>query len=430
MAVTVGNIRYWLLKKFGSLFSRLEGKKNWPAKELYKITRCLWEAISHSKVYHIVSGVEYLSTHPGSLITLKANRTGYATNAVVIGKNAKQMLDQVPLPDMQLFCFSDVCVRYGSDFILNPQEHLAINDYCATIDDSNKTYVDESIYLFDGKVVITKKWEVHTKIESGIMLVGKFSFNYYHNIFENLIKLLVIEEINERIPDDVPVIVDEAIINVPNFKRIYDVLSTHIRRKMVIVHKNELVDIQKLYYISSINYIVPEHKDFLKGSYVDYIFDKEYTLKLRNKLLPFASKENYPKRIFITRKNTKHRNFNEEELFAILEPLGFKKIAPEEFSIEEQIGLFNGADWIIGGSGAAFTNLLFCSPGCKIVCLFRNSQYIAPVFSTIACFNDADLMYFTSSNTEKPNILHSDFVIEKMRFQQFVDDCIAPTITD
>ncbi len=74
------------------------------------------------------------------------------------------------------------------------------------------------------------------------------------------------------------------------------------------------------------------------------------------------------KRLFISRKKQRMRKLtNEDKIFAMLEPMGFERIAPETLPFEEQIRAFASAEIIVGASGAALTNLLFCSPGATII---------------------------------------------------------------
>lgn len=104
---------------------------------------------------------------------------------------------------------------------------------------------------------------------------------------------------------------------------------------------------------------------------------------MRDKLLLFKSNLATPKRIFLTRKSTKKRHYNESEVWGVLKEYGFEVVAPETYTFCEQMALFNNADYIVGGSGAAFTNLLFCHSGCKVIC-FRSIRNYSPIFSTIA----------------------------------------------
>lgn len=430
MAYYLGIIRFKTLHHFAKLFNWLIEHFHYKTSILtFKALRWLWELVSPSEVYRIVSFDEYAKCHKYTTVAIKTHRVGYAANAVSIGKGEKQIVKEAKLADLNLYCLEDVCVHHGSDLVANVKERLAINDYCATNKDENKGYEDKWCYLQVGKIIIARKHYDVKHLDSGVMLLDKYSFNYYHNMYENLIRLCVLDEIDDQIPFDVPLMVDEDVVNVPSFKRLFEILTDNIKRQTIIIKKDELVSVGKLFYITPVNNLVANHKDYLKGLIDDYIFDKEYILKLRDKLFAYkAESKDFPKRIFITRKNTSHRHFNEDELFAELEPYGFKKIAPEEYSFEQQMAIFNNAEWIIGGSGAALTNLLFVSPLCIVVCLYRNSAYIPAVFTAPVCFNEAKMYYFQSSRGETTLKAHTDFTINQEDFRQFVNDCIYPLI--
>ncbi len=76
----------------------------------------------------------------------------------------------------------------------------------------------------------------------------------------------------------------------------------------------------------------------------------------------------YAKKIYLSRsKIISHRNLkNENELENIVKKLGYEVIYPEKLSIIEQAKIFNNAEVVVGPTGAAFTNILFCKPGTKI----------------------------------------------------------------
>ena len=373
--------------------------------------------------YTIVSHLKYSKFHTSSeVITLAENRMGYAANAQIVGKE-EQILKKQPLPPLKIYCHKNVYIRHSSDYVFNKEEKSVINDFCANNENDNNKYVDKRQF-----VIVRRKERIDKELESGIKLGGKFSFNYYHSIYEHLIRLLPLSEKNDVIPKEVPIIIDEEFWNIPSLKRIYDILSRNLGRPTIILRKEEQILVHNLYCISDINYIVPEHKDYTKGLIEDYVFDKDYTLKLRNTLLLYRSKCELPKRFFITRRNTNHRHFNEDELFAIIEPFGFQKIAPEDFSFEQQMSLFYDAEYIIGGSGAAFTNLLFTSPGCMTVCVYRNSPYIPAVFTVPACFNDAKLLYFQTSKGVSVMKAHTDFSIDAEEFKQYVNTLFQPLL--
>ena len=161
-----------------------------------------------------------------------------------------------------------------------------------------------------------------------------------------------------------------------------------------------------LFCITPVNSILHLKNNSL-GSPENFLFDKEYSIKLKNKLLPY--------------KNKKHRNYNEDEVYSVLEPMGFQKVAPESLSFEEQMSLFNGAEWIVSGSGAAFTNLLFCSTGCKVECLYRNRNgFMAPIFTTPAYFNGCVVRYFKSGAIDEKAQFHANFSVDITQFESFM----------
>ncbi|MEB3884177.1 tetratricopeptide repeat protein [Lyngbya sp. CCY1209] len=96
---------------------------------------------------------------------------------------------------------------------------------------------------------------------------------------------------------------------------------------------------------------------------------------LRRTFLPRAQGDagNYPDRIYVSRATARHRRvLNEEEVMAVLEPLGFVRILLEQLSFSQQVALFSRAKIIVGPHGSGLTNLAFCRPGTKAV------EFISP----------------------------------------------------
>ena len=60
---------------------------------------------------------------------------------------------------------------------------------------------------------------------------------------------------------------------------------------------------------------------------------------------------------------------NEAELARRLAAKGFHVIEPGSLSLEEQISLFKGADYVVGSLGASMTNIVFCRPGTNVALL-------------------------------------------------------------
>ena len=83
-------------------------------------------------------------------------------------------------------------------------------------------------------------------------------------------------------------------------------------------------------------------------------------------------------KIFITRKN-RRKILNETGVREVLEEFNFKVIEDQPRGIMEQIDIFQHASVIVGPHGAAFTNLIWCSPGTRVLEIF-NSGYSPPYY--------------------------------------------------
>ncbi|NEP83116.1 MAG: DUF563 domain-containing protein, partial [Okeania sp. SIO3B3] len=76
-------------------------------------------------------------------------------------------------------------------------------------------------------------------------------------------------------------------------------------------------------------------------------------------------------RIYISRKLTPYRRIvNEEEVVSLLEKFGFVTVTLESISVAEQASLMASAKVVISPHGAGLTNLVFCSPGTKVIEIF------------------------------------------------------------
>ena len=74
---------------------------------------------------------------------------------------------------------------------------------------------------------------------------------------------------------------------------------------------------------------------------------------------------------------------NEVEIEAIARAMGFKVIAPEDYSIAEQRTLFAAARGIAAPEGAALTNMIFAAPGTRVLSVLCQNDML-PIFNDLA----------------------------------------------
>lgn len=92
----------------------------------------------------------------------------------------------------------------------------------------------------------------------------------------------------------------------------------------------------------------------------------------------------YCERIYISREKASYRRIvNEEEVVGCLENFGFRKVKLETMSVAEQAQCLAAAKVVVAPHGAGLTNLVFCSPGTKVIEIF-SPIYVPICFWTIS----------------------------------------------
>ena len=357
------------------------------------------------------------------ITTIQTKRIGVTANIIIAGNPVNTMLTEKPMPDLRLKMFKNVCIQGNSDVVVDSQNGYVISEEAYNLED-NLEIIDGLLYRTSDNICLLRDNLCHPKehVESGIMISGEFCDNYYHLLYENLNKLVFLNCL--VIPENVPIIIDRKTLEIPSCRRIFEILAETINRPVVTIESNKVYLFDMLYCLDHINKLPSHLKDVHKPTEV--LYSPQALLRLREKLLPFKDSNTYPKRIFISRANTRRRRFNEEEVFEVLKKYGFTRIAPERYSLEEQIALFDTADYIVAGSGAALTNLLFVKRNCNVICFggsTNNEMCDTPVFNTIANLNGANFYFFPRENKIGENV-HANFTINCGVLENFVKSII------
>lgn len=261
------------------------------------------------------------------------------------------------------------------------------------------------------------------EIENGIFLTGIYSWNYFHFFYAVMARILKTYDI----PRDVPLLVDESCGFIESYRQILELCNKQHRR--IIYLKNKVrYNVKELYYISSPMVIVPNAMPGVIYAPDFALFDVDMVRSFRKELLPFKdASRKYPKRIFISRKNAStRRKFNEDECIQFLKQYGFEVVYPETMSFMEQMALFSSAETIVAGSGAAFTNLLFCSKGCNIIIIIGYHFHMS-YWQTLCCINELNLYEINDpskgflTKKSEPYAIHDDFTIDINELRDLIE---------
>lgn len=247
-------------------------------------------------------------------------------------------------------------------------------------------------------------------VEKGFFLGGLYAHNYYHFMTQIVPKFKYIAQI----PSNVPLLLPPHCDGDNNFHQIIEMLMATYSsdRQILYMRRNRAYRVKELYLSSAQSLLLPDIKDNSLGLKAEWCSYKRSAIDyVRSALLPMREKAgSYPKKIYILRRSTNGlRQYNEKEISEKLQTKGFTPIAPEEYTICEQIALFHSADYIIASSGAALTNLMFCHTGCKLI-IINSFIQDGGVYNTLADIMQVENL--TVNAMESGTDIHQSFTLD------------------
>ena len=112
------------------------------------------------------------------------------------------------------------------------------------------------------------------------------------------------------------------------------------------------------------------------NSEIPQFLNKKASFEILNKRFSNLKKGTKKIKIFVSRQNSNYRNLiNEDDIVKALKLNGFKIIDTNNMSIFEQIQYFKRAEVVIGPTGSALTNIIFCQKGTKVLEITPKYKY-------------------------------------------------------
>ena len=157
--------------------------------------------------------------------------------------------------------------------------------------------------------------------------------------------------------------------------------------------------------------IVPSHSPH---NYFGYLF-------LKKNILSDTSPQNlnFPKRIYISRKNASGRRIvNEEELLTFLAPLNFETIYLENLSVFEQVELFKNIEIVITPHGAGTTNIIYSNSDAALIEIHDIGAPLNTDFYPYVTYGKINYGYIFSETVANPETNHFNFQDIKVNIDQ------------
>ena len=297
--------------------------------------------------------------------------------------NQENKFKTLTIPSLNIFSIENPIININSSAIVKNgkiyYERINTNERFneGNIKYHNKTYAVADI-SFD---------EI---IEEGFFLGGNGCWNWYHYLIEILPKTLLLEETNCK-----TILISDDISNYPTMKQALEALINEKHYTIKLLNRKQNFKVKKLFFINEINKIEFNKLDSnIKNLDTGY-HRENYLYNLRNKLINKYIEDNksQEKKIFLWRENTHRIAQNQNDVLQYLEKKGFKKIDPAKLNLKQQIEIFNSADIIIGTTGAAWTNLIFCKKNAKAIIFSPYYFNDFNAFSNLAQIFNIDLTY-------------------------------------
>lgn len=304
-----------------------------------------------------------------------------------------QTAESVCLPDIHYYVFETARISAtSSSVILNDKQ--VIMDRAIGPDQNKYDCAGGHIIAHGGDTAVVRLGKTEA-IKNGIFLGGNGSYNYYHWVVEILAKLEFLSKLPEQY-QKYPLLVSEDVVRIPTFRETLELFAKGC--ELIVLSKQLSYVVDELIYINSPNNLpfnLFGNQKF-KCAYVTIdSLSINYVRKIAlQDALRTPAHSNYPKKIFLYRKSGL-RNYNQDEVFGYLSTFGFTIIFMEDLSFLEQVRTVHHADFIVGPTGAAWTNLIFCRSGAKGLCWMAEEFGDFSAYSSIAGMAGVDLRYLT-----------------------------------
>jgi capsular polysaccharide biosynthesis protein len=128
------------------------------------------------------------------------------------------------------------------------------------------------------------------------------------------------------------------------------------------------------------------------------------------------------RRVFIKRNSGIRNITNASEIEELLVARGFSVIEPEFLTHAQQIALFSNADVVVGATGAAMANLIFCKLTTKIIIMISDYKFMPYWYwQNMACAVGNRVTYVFGKCVGPRAYLHSDFKVNTADLLNAID---------
>lgn len=214
--------------------------------------------------------------------------------------------------------------------------------------------------------------------------------NWFHWLIDSLPSLHM-ANLSRGIPLHVPILVPHEIREKPDWRTVLESFSQG--RPLIWVSGHETVRVGQLYWADSPTDRGPYALD---GRPWPLAIHAEAFQSYREELVAslIGARQTRPfRKIFLARKETARRRYNQHQSLEIARSYGYVPLFLEDLPISESARLFHEASHVVGPHGAGWANLIFCQPDVRAVLATWPTQDGFSYFSNLAKAVGANLSF-------------------------------------
>lgn len=241
--------------------------------------------------------------------------------------------------------------------------------------DFNADYTSEELH---GRVKILPKekllfinaisLEKAAELELAATFLDACSGNYAHWLSEVLPKISIFCSLENL--KHVPILID-AELHINLIESLTHCIDAD--RQVLIVRRGIPINVKKLYFIDAVGYVpFGQRKDSYEFYHSHGNFHPLGLLSINksiSKSIELKTNSVHPHLIYIRRRNAIRKLLNDHEIEHSLHQRGFVSVDPSSMSFIEQYETFKNASVVVGATGAALANCIFCQPGTFVLAL-------------------------------------------------------------
>lgn len=322
----------------------------------------------------------------------------------------------VTVPDINLYKFSNAKINVeSSHIILNEtvvMERLPIIpvEYC--------NYSTGIIEVHNKFYAVYNASYSELEIDKAFFVGGNGSWNYYHWTIEIISKLKYFLS-KKNIDKDIKIIFPIHAKNIESFSTMVEILLSN-KFETYYIDNSKIIKVRELYIVTTPSNVVYNTKYGKEFENNFLFFDKESINYVRNSILNSQQYNNFLNssnkkqkflKVYLARKKHTVRGYNHEKVLEVAIRHGFQPIYLEELSFFNQVYLFQNVKYIIGASGAAWTNIIFMRKGVRGLSWLGENIKSFSCYSTLAEYYGCDLQFLSYKVAYKEEI-HSDYSLD------------------